>query len=283
MRGRLFGFDRAIKKIWGNLNKFFRAFGDIMKPWTIDARETFNDLEKVEEIDNEMIEQNDLIKIFLQNDKYRFLIATKGLGKSLLLLAKRKKCRDMVIIPELLPLDVPTVSLQGLTQESLSRLYNKNDFVLIWSLSIVIAITKRLYLIDVEKEYVSETLKTILNSKKHNTIADIFNLIIGELNRRQFLEDLASDFNRTLLPTIRNNRIPIAAFIDNVDECFKDYKDLWYASQNYLMKVIYDLIGMNSKIKLFTSIRKEVYLKLNDEMKSQYSGVTALISYKKKN
>ena len=124
-----------------------------MIPWTIDARESVNDLEKVEGINDDLIEQTPLIKKFFDEDQTRFAIATKGFGKSLLLLTKRKKCHGIHLIPEHEPLDVPSVRIDTLKKESLSLLENGDDFALIWSLSITIAIIKRLNEItDTEKQ-----------------------------------------------------------------------------------------------------------------------------------
>lgn len=253
-----------------------------MNPWTIDARESVNDLEKVEGINDKLIEQTPLIRKFFSEDRYRFVIATKGFGKSLLLLTKRKRLGSMHFIPEHEPLDVPSVRLDTLTKDSLSLLKNEKDFVLIWSLSIVIAIIKRLNEItDTEKQNASASLKDILNNPRCNTISNIFNFIIAEMNRRQFFEDLVSDYNKILLPIIRSIKKSVAIFIDNVDECFEDYRGVWYTAQNCLIKTIYDLCRSNSKLKLFASIRKEAFLKFDTEMLLQYKGVSLDLSYSK--
>ena len=153
-----------------------------MNPWTIDARESVNDLEKVEGINKELIEQTPLIRKFLSEDRYRFVIGTKGFGKSLLLLTKRKELgnmHNMHFIPEHEPLDVPSDRLDTLTKDSLSLLKNEKNFELLWSLSIVIAIIKRLNEItDQEKQNASASLKNILDNPRCNTISNIFNFII---------------------------------------------------------------------------------------------------------
>lgn len=251
-----------------------------MIPWTIDARESLNDLEKVEGINDELIEETPLIKKFFEEDQVRFAIATKGFGKSLLLLIKRKKCRGIHLIPEHEPLDVPSVRIDTLKKESLSLLKNEDAFALIWSLSITIAIIKRLNEItDAEKQNASAALRDILNNSRCNTVSNIFNFIVVEMNRRQFYEDLVSDYNKTLLPIIRSIRTPVAIFIDNVDECFEQYREVWYIAQNSLIKTIYDLCRMSSKLRLFASIRKEAFKKLDTEMVMQYKGVSLDLSY----
>lgn len=255
-----------------------------MNPWTIDARESVNDLEKVEGINDELIEQTPLIRKFFSEERYRFVIATKGFGKSLLLLTKRKKISGgmHLIIPEHEPLDVPSVRLDTLTKESMSLLKNENYFALIWSLSIVIAIIKRLNgLTDQEKQNASTSLKDILDNSRCNTVSNVFNFIIAELNRKQFFEDLVSDYNKTLLPIIRNIKTPVFVFIDNVDECFENDRGVWYTAQNGLIKTIYDLCRCNSKLNLFASIRKEAFLKIDTEMLLQYKGVSLDLSYSK--
>ncbi len=253
-----------------------------MISWTIDARESVNDLEKVEGINVELIEQTPLIKKFLDEDQIRFAIATKGFGKSLLLLTKRKKCCGIHLIPEHEPLDIPSVRIDTLKKESLFLLKNEDAFALIWSLSITIAIIKRLNEItDTEKQNASAALQDILNNPRCNTVSNIFNFIIVEMNRRQFYEGLVYDYNKTLLPIIRGIKIPIAVFIDNVDECFEKYREVWYIAQNSLIKTIYDLCRISSKLKLFASIRKEAFKKLDTEMVMQYKGVSLDLSYSK--
>lgn len=253
-----------------------------MNPWTVDARESVNDLEKVEGINDDLIEQTPLIKKFFSEDRYRFVIATKGFGKSLLLLTKRKKLGYMHLIPEHEPLDVPSVRLDTLNKDLLSLLDNEENFALIWSLSIVIAIIKRLNEItDLEKQNASASLKNILDNPRCNTISNIFNFIIVAMNRRQFFDDLVSDYNKTLLPIIRSITTFVAVFIDNVDECFENYRGVWYTAQNSLIKTIYDLCRSNSKLKLFASIRKEAFLKFDTEMLLQYKGVSLDLSYSK--
>lgn len=253
-----------------------------MNPWTIDARESVNDLEKVDGINDDLIEQTPLIKKFFSEDQYRFVIATKGFGKSLLLLTKRKKLGNMHFIPEHEPLDVPSVRLDTLNRESMSLLKNENDFALIWSLSILIAIIKRLNeMTDMEKQNASASLKEILNNPRCNTVSNVFNFIIADLNRKQFFEDLVSDYNKTLLPIVRSTKTPVAVFIDNVDECFENYRDVWYTAQNSLIKTIYDLCRPNSKLKIFASIRKEAFKKIGTEMLLQYKGVSLDLSYSK--
>ena len=61
-----------------------------MNPWSVDAREAIKD---ISDVSDDLIEETNDIEVFLRQDRYYFVIASKGLGKSLLLLAKRKRTR----------------------------------------------------------------------------------------------------------------------------------------------------------------------------------------------
>jgi|GEM_PF-4654464 len=280
-----------VKQVWNNSDYFiakvfyYSLIYSVMKSWTIDAREAINDLDKIEDIDYDLIEQTELIKDFFEEDHYRFIIATKGLGKSLLLLSKRKLFKDTYLIPEHLPLDVPSVNLYGLSKESQARLSNRDYFSLLWSLSIVIAISKKLSLVSQENDYVSNSLINILHSDKYDTISDVFGLLINDIDSKQLFEDLMPDYNKTLLPLIRGIKKTIVAFIDNVDECFESHGDIsraiWYEAQISLMKSVYDLCRINNKVKIFVSIRKEAFMKHNSEMIMQYKSVSLDLEYSK--
>lgn len=93
-----------------------------MKPWSVDAREAIQDTNKIKHC---LIEETEEIKDFLYEDSYYFIVATKGLGKSLLLLTKRKLLNDIGsfnILPKNTLLDVPKFSIINLTSSSISML-----------------------------------------------------------------------------------------------------------------------------------------------------------------
>jgi hypothetical protein len=80
-----------------------------MYPWSIDAREAIKDISN---IDESLVEKTDEIKKFLHQNRYYFIVATKGLGKSLLLLLKRKISNNIeCLIPSNCPLDIPEMAI----------------------------------------------------------------------------------------------------------------------------------------------------------------------------
>jgi len=247
-----------------------------MNPWTVDAREAITDLN---EIDYNYIELNEGVRSFLNDDRHYFVIGPKGFGKSLLLLTKRKKLADIHMIPQHLLLDVPGLKISTLNREVLSRLAEKDMMLLIWSMSIVIAIIKRLKLSEDIMDQCSESLKVILANPFSNTVTGVFESILIDINRRKFYEELSTDYNKILLPCARSITKPIAVFVDNVDECFEGYMDLWYDAQNALIRSIYDLVRVNNKFKLYASIRKEAFDRNTSEMFLQYKGVSVSLEY----
>lgn len=247
-----------------------------MNPWMIDAREAVKD---IREIDDRSIELNKAIRTFLDEDKHHFVIGNKGFGKSLLLLAKRKRLSDIHMIPENDLLDVPNIKIGMLNKESESRLADDDTATFIWSLSIVTAIIKRLDLSSTIITDLTPSMKTIFDNPLRNTVSGVFESILLDITRRMFYEDLVSDYNKYLLPLARSIRKPVAVFIDNIDECFQSHIDLWYSVQNSLVRAIYDLVRINPRFRLYASIRKESFEHNVSDMVLQYRGVSIFLEY----
>ena len=258
-----------------------------MYQWSIDAREAIKDLS---ELNDDLIEKTTEIADFLRCKHY-FVVATKGLGKSLLLLFKRKSLKGAdYIIPQNALLDAPAVSIESLSHDVVTLLYQEDTLKSLWSISIIISILKRLNKISetdeldkLNKNKVSSSLQMIFDDSFCRTPSDIFGKILSEIGRKQFYHDLLNDYSRSLIPAARSINESVAIFIDNVDECFEkvDSREVWYKTQNSLVKSIYQLVRINPKFKIFASIRKEAFLKLKSEMIQQYEGVSLILSYHK--
>lgn len=251
-----------------------------MYPWSIDAREAIKD---ISDIDDDLIEKTDDIKVFLHQDRYYFVIASKGLGKSLLLLSKRKNLKGIECLPKDILLDTPEVIIDTLSRDVLSLLYDEEAMSHIWSISLILAIIKNSgNFEDILKKDISESLRYLLR-KEIITASSHFGEILRSISRRQFFHDLIYDYN-TLTSTAQTLNRTVAIFIDNVDECFeKSDRRIWYIAQTSLIRAIYKLNRLNPKFKIFASIRKEAFLKLKHgtEMFLQYEGVSLDILYHK--
>ncbi len=266
-----------------------------MKPWSVDAREAIKD---IADIKNSLIEETEGIKDFLYKDKCYFVVATKGLGKSLLLLTKRKFLQDTAhlftrkkfsqnpsytIMPSNTLLDVPKFTILNLGEASISILRDKDAMELLWSMSIVISILKNLRKDEIiADENISSSLKRLFKGKSKN-VSEILTEIVSSMDRDTFFGELTTDYNLILIPTIRTIKEHVMLFIDNVDECFEHAgKEIWNTAQSSLVRAMYTLIRLvPGKLKLFASIRKEAFitLKENNAMFLQYDGVSLDISY----
>jgi len=252
-----------------------------MYPWSIDAREAIKELS---DIDDTFIEETDDIEVFLNQHKYYFVVATKGVGKSLLLVLKRKKLKGTeCIIPKDLLLDVPELAFDSLSHDVRSLMYKEESMQMLWMASIIVAIIKNLDMADeMGKTNISESLQNLLKTKT-TTVSGNLGEILGSLSRKQFYQELSGDYN-ALISMAQTVNKTVAVFIDNIDECFeKAGRDIWYATQTSLMRAIYKLVRLNPKLKVFASVRKEAFLKLKKEteMIQQLNGVSLMLSYSK--
>ena len=251
-----------------------------MYPWVYDARQAIRDLF---DVDDDLIERTSEIDDFLKQDRYYFVTATKGLGKSLVLLAKRKQLRGVeYIIPENGLLDAPVLKHEGLSKQ-LALLQNEAAAELVWSLSIVLAVFKSLNLDKTLFDNCSQLLRNLLQLDRH-TPSDYFSTIVTTVTMEQLFHDLTIDYNNTLVSVLRTVNKSVALFIDNIDECFERVTDrqIWYTAQTALVKAVYTLTRLKpGKFKFFVAIRKEAFLKLmaSTEMYRQYEGVSVDLSY----
>ncbi|MBF0554401.1 MAG: hypothetical protein HQK96_07535 [Nitrospirae bacterium] len=253
-----------------------------MYPWNLDAREA---MKETSDINDELVEKTREIEQFLSRDQHYFVVATKGLGKSLLLLVKRKLFKGASCIPRNILLDVPELSLDNLNSDMRSILYSEESMEKLWSLSIIIAIVRNLNMADnILRLEISDSLKYLLKQNKY-TVSDYFSTILSSLTRRDFFKELLEDYNQTLIIEARTINKSVAVFIDNIDECFGNFSDkrLWYIAQIGLVHAAYKLNRQNpGKIKIYASIRKEAFLKLQEhEMFLQYNDVSLSLEYSK--
>ncbi len=249
-----------------------------VKPWAIDAREAVATVRDIEEISDDIISSNHNIREMLQNDRYLFIVATKGFGKSLLLLYKRKLVEETFVIPQHLPLDIP--QLAYLSSKVLSALYEKKEFTFLWKLSLTIPILKKLQ-IKCNPNSCTKTLQKIMQDPDCVSMSSTLSKIIHDITRKEFLSDLSIDYGKFIFPEIQSIKSPVYMFIDNIDECFEEYELLWYKASHNLVKAAYDIMRSNPKIKIFIAVRREVFDKYQTEMLLQYKDLSLIIFYTK--
>ncbi|AKB59488.1 P-loop ATPase, Sll1717 family [Methanosarcina barkeri] len=280
----------------------------MLNVWQTDATyiESYNDFNE------KILVVNKAIRNFLntERDTRYFVVATKGMGKTLILRYKRliyqQKYADGTynFIPHNQLVD-KTLFYLDFNKKQIDLFNNIEIWKDTWELAIVISFIKEYienrYNIN-EKEFYDcyENIKELpmtnklLNTKKETPL-DYLAYII-KLSYKDFYS-LRSELNN-LLRLVRGLRFPTVIFIDDVVEIFTSHLNsqdeitkysradalcynVLYLSQIGLMKAVRVLYDINSHIKIFASIRKEAYIifKETDEMSLQFKGNVLELNY----
>jgi class 3 adenylate cyclase len=262
-----------------------------MRAWTVDA----DDIRVAEDFDSALLHRTPEIDDFLSHGGDKFVvIGTKGFGKTLLLKAKRVLVQSggVVCLPERSLLDKP-IGDKVFSKEAVA-LYADSPlwWSKVWLTSIALATLKRLD--RAAGLDVSPRLRGLIADQDLRGVIDHFVRLLdfspGELQR------CANDTDGYLVPRLRAIDVPVAIFIDSVDEYFNKHVEtgagrasaagelapnIWYFSQLGLVEVGYQLRRINHHLKVFAAVRKEAYLRLPDStvMSQQYHGSAVDIVY----
>ena len=249
----------------------------------------------------------------IDRDTIYFIVATKGFGKTLFLRYKRLLYQEkyhskssekssILLIPKNELVDKHTeIIIFNKTKLNLFKIQANWDKI--WFNSIILSIFKNLIkncrkrddleITDILKEIRKSPMVAKLLDKAFNTPFDYLGhfLIMGHKEFYEYRKELS-----LLGAMIRGVRIPIAIFIDNVDQFFKEHlkndtsnsvgvfdSDIWYKSQIGLINAVLTISNINGHIKVFASIRKEVIVKYKneDEMALQSFGNIIDVNYSK--
>ena len=244
-----------------------------MQAWNIDASEM--DAEDILSFGSNLLHPNPEIRAFLKPDNKgtTIVIAPKGFGKTLLLKAKRLSLQDkyahllpsgaLVEKPSGLPSAIPTSDYGDLRD---SEGYWRS----VWLLSFTIAVLKAA---DHEPSRCSRSLKAILHDDNLVSVWEIFDHILSA--SVNVYHQLNNDYNDALLPGFRRLHESTAIFVDNIDEYYegvlremnagrdrrpgaKVKRSFWHLAQYGIAAAARELSHINTHVKIFVSIRKEV-------------------------
>lgn len=247
--------------------------------WETDA----TNITDIGAFDQNLLVETPSIRKFLntERDTRYFVIATKGLGKTLLLRYKRILYqtkhinKDMVLLPENSLVDKIQLST-NFSVEKIDLFNNVEVWKEVWELSIIISVLKsqiRNRNNQKNREVYNLFLKikrlTIVNKlldHDKNTSLDYLGDII-ELRFKEFYK-LRSELN-TLRPLYREMSIQIAIFIDNIDEIF--LKHLQTPSMNTSQ-----VLGTNTLITNYSTSYREGILSYNIWYLSQIGLIKAV-------
>ncbi|MCL2721319.1 MAG: toll/interleukin-1 receptor domain-containing protein [Treponema sp.] len=240
---------------------------------------------KMDDIDKQLY-INGSIEDFLQN-KF-FIIAEKGIGKTLLL--KKKKYdllqkKQAYFIPSSHDLDIPA-SFGNLSYKEIYFLEKIENTSSLWSLSIQLSSIKKYYYDEEvkpkpDKNKLPDTFNNILESQReYSTPSEIFHYLINDVP--QTLHYIKSYFS--IINTLYNDiRFSIYIFIDRLDQAmiYNSTQEMWITMQTGLLEAAWNLNEYNQHIKIYCSIRKEAYIEYRSEIKANLSGQVCFLHYRK--
>lgn len=220
---------------------------------------------------DEFVYRNGSVNSFLNDEGKHFIIAAKGIGKTLLLSYKRylmeQKFHDKGIM--FIPTHHPYISFiesikATLSKEHISKFesweYCKKLWVLVIELSIISYVG-----IDVEQfleeapertRKQSKIIKSIL--KTDHTVEYVFNEIIrlSESSITKFVKDVSNPIS-DIFSKINQG---IIMFFDRLDNALETSHDsIWEPIQLGLLEAAWDVMRSNHHIKIYLSIRQEAY------------------------
>ena len=262
-----------------------------MRAWTVDA----DDIRVAEDFDAAVLHRTPEIEEFLSPGGEKFVVVgTKGFGKTLLLKAKRVLTQrgGTTCLPDHGLLDKP-IGDKVFSQEAV-QLYAGSPlwWSKVWLTSIALATLKRLDRIDGLE--VGARLTGLVADRNLRGVVDHFVRLL-DLSPSD-LQRCANDTDGHLVPRLRAIKVPIAIFVDSVDEYFNKHVEtrgrrssaageidpnIWYFSQLGLVEVGYQLRRVNHHLKVYAAVRKEAYLRLPEStvMSQQYQGSAVDIVY----
>lgn len=240
--------------------------------WIIDA-DNFNI-----STGKDMLLLNQEMMDYLEKDNsiQSFVVATKGIGKTMLLKMKREAMAGFQMIPES-GIDKFAFS-DNLSHDSVELFRDLHNIESIWSIAIVMATLRRLSY-EFAPDELSHFLQGLYRKRGVGSVSEYFSHLI-HADRDDYFRAKA-DLESVLVPAYKRAvTAPIAIFIDNIDEYFNKHLDpgaaesvagalepeLWYTAQMGLVLSFFNLHKFNHHVKLFASIRKEALARYRKEL-----------------
>ena len=242
-----------------------------MKPWVVDAKDI--EPEDLDQFSGQLLHLNNQIADFLDpaTTEEVLIIAPKGFGKTLLLKAKRQSMRERyrTMLPERALVDKPSANPDLMSHREYATIRETEAYwKALWSIALTLAVEKHLGLCP---EF-SGPLERMVRNEHLRSACDLFTNLLA-LSRDAYFTAF-KDYVAHLLPVFRRVHSSVALFIDNIDEYFEDflasdlidteeqraiYRSYWHFAQVGIALAARDLHAINNHVKIFVSIRKEVF------------------------
>jgi class 3 adenylate cyclase len=242
-----------------------------MKPWVVDAKDI--EPEDLDQFSGQLLHLNNQIANFLDpaSTEEVLVIAPKGFGKTLLLKAKRQSMRERyrTMLPERALVDKPSANPDLMSHREYGSIRETEAYwKALWSIALTLAVEKHLGLCP----ELGGPLEKLVRNEHLRSACDLFTNLLA-LSRDAYFAAFR-DYVAHLLPAFRRIHSSIAMFVDNIDEYFEDflasdlvdneeqraiYRSYWHFAQVGIALAARDLHAINNHVKIFASIRKEVF------------------------
>lgn len=250
------------------------------------------------------IHQTQDIRKFLKrdNEMHFILVASKGMGKTLLMRLKREQLQAMGSGVTIVPHNSETdyVSLPSSPEKNLATsLEDQAYWTALWQTSIMVSVilNSKLSAEVVGRQRMAKEIETYGLPPE---IAQDLDEALGEgsISRRKpseildtLLQQSKGRFERfrqtglAKLTFVFRDVISsaCAVFIDSLDQeletKFPQNLEIWRTGQLGLMRAAWELNRINSHVKVFVTIRQEAFASFTDPIKSNLAGSAIIIKY----
>jgi hypothetical protein len=247
--------------------------------------------------------RNEGVDQFLKRPSKHFLVASKGVGKTLLLKCKRYMLEQSeaptpnvspedhtstLFIPsghpylDLIP-DIPTP-----THEHLNFLRDWVKVKKVWALALYLSALSHFQhrtrcgidygWMKIDAKY--EILSLCLSGRRNNpsaTFVELLRLPIGSLQR------LIDDYGNRVFQCFTEIHCGIRIFVDRMDQAMLNFdREAWTMVQAGLLEAAWDVERSNPHVKVYTAIRQEAYAGYDSSNKLAISGAVSTIRYSDK-
>jgi hypothetical protein len=250
-------------------------------PWVEDARDLDN-ADQLLQSANGILEKTPAIADFLRRDtKKRIIVAPKGYGKTFLLKCKRTLIQNHIehtfCLPENSMVDVTISDPPSLSRADVQRFSDYSFWAQAWSAALMTSVVKSSakFLFLLLDDFKSPVIRHLLTASQPVSPFDALKRLIT--SEKDFHQAKRSHDFETLTIYYKQIRRPVAVFVDTIDEYLEGYVDkrrngddtnyihknrdstIWVVGQLGMCRAIRELLGVNSHIKIFPSVRKEAY------------------------
>lgn len=247
---------------------------------------------------NKLLYKTKGIENFIQdNSNTYFILANKGMGKTLLLSCKRYslykkygkldgKRPDVMFIPEDTPYLDNMEELPEVSKDYKQFFANLNNVKRVWRFSLKLSILSHTNhdFDPIEKTEIARVDSLIANwilNRQKQAPTIVFTQLLTAYNPSKLSKMM--DSLRPLLNSIINNiNHAVYVFVDRLDQGFRNFpQKSWIVAQAGLIEAAWEIMQQNKHFKIFCTSRQEAFFNYQSSNKNAIKGNTFTIKYNK--